>query len=136
MYLSDVGIGDVNFYSDVDMVNFSVYKAKELFAENEPYTRERRIDGEIVIFNIHFLTSVREAFTTECVAKMSPAEETVFFDYIKYQNETDQRDITNRDDEVMKALDEWIIAELACEAQPEVNSCFDSPTHTWIDCSA
>jgi len=127
----DIGSDSATFGESAEA---AVVAAKELFGENDPYIVERFLGGKVIIFNIHFITTVREAMTTGCMAKMNTAEENLFTKFIRYQEGSVYRDITQGEDEVMEALDAWLVRGVGCQTQPVVNGCFDKPTHTWNTC--
>jgi tRNA U34 2-thiouridine synthase MnmA/TrmU len=60
--------------------------AKELLGENLPYVVERRLNGDVVVFNEHFVDTAIEAMSTDCIAKMNACEQNVMFDYMEYLN--------------------------------------------------
>jgi len=126
-------LNDLILYNDAERMTVAVYDAKEIFGENAPYTTELKADGKVVIFNTHFITCLREALSTGCMAKMDTEEEIVFQQFVKYQSGASYRDITLEVSEVMEALDAWLIRALDMEEQPQVNVCYDAPTHTWLN---
>ena len=127
-------LNDLPFMLDKDMADKAVADAKELFGENLPYTVEYRLNGRTIMFNDHFIKSVREALSTDCMAKMNAAEIQLFERFIAYQNGSMYRDITKSDNEVVKALDEWLMDDLNCKSHPVVNECYDAE-FTYSGCS-
>ena len=113
----------------------AVEDCKEIFGENIPYVTEDRVGGRVIIFNDHFLETVREALTTGCVARMNASELLVFNDFVRYEDKATYRDITNSDDYIAEALDEWLTREVMCLSHPYVNECYGDTRHTWTECS-
>ena len=124
----------MTIYRDPNKVTAAIADAKELFGENTPYTVEHRMDETVVVFNPHTISTIREALSTGCMAKMNAAEEELFIKFIDYQNGTTYRDITVDYNDVLGALDRWLMDELLCNPHPTLNACFDSPDHTWTTC--
>jgi len=111
------------------------YLAKELFGANRPFIKESGLHGPTVIFNDHFIVTMREALSTGCIAKMNVAEEDLFFQFVESQDGRLNRDISTDAVGVLAALNQWLIDELQCLDHPVVNGCFDQPEHTWQKCS-
>jgi len=105
-----------------------------VFGENTPYTIETKITGKTILFNTHFITTIREALTTGCMAKMSGDEELLFLEFISYQNGDGFRDIATDVNDVLIALDLWMTNELNCMPNGIVNQCYTDVTHTWDTC--
>jgi hypothetical protein len=103
--------------------------AKELLGENLPYVVEKRMSGEVIIFNDHFIDTTLEALTTDCIAKMNTAEQNVLFDYLEYLNSLwngyEYEHPYGTKKEVVEALDKWIIDEVQCNGHDEVNACWN-----------
>ncbi len=118
-------------YDSHDRITQAIFITKEVFGESDPYTTETRLDGDVIIFDDHFITVFREALTTGCMAKMNAGETALFWEFIEYQNGASERDITRGSNSVMDSLDQWLTDEIACVPHPVLNSCFDAPTHTW-----
>ena len=103
--------------------------AKELLGENLPYVVERRLNGDVVVFNEHFVDTAIEAMSTDCIAKMNACEQNVMFDYMEYLNsklngyQYEHPYGTKQD--VVEAFDRWIMDELQCKEHPVVNACWD-----------
>lgn len=127
-------LGDISFYSSDCKMNLAVADSKEIFGENQPYIIEYRLDGDIIIFNDHFIRTAREAMTTDCMAKMNEVEVELFQRFIEYQDGSEYRDISQEDNEIVAALDQWFIDDINCIAHPTTNACYDSETHTWDIC--
>ena len=105
----------------------AVSKAKELFGASEPFIEEKNsFDGTTRIFSEHFITAVIEALTTGCMARMDRNEERLFYDYVKYCNGSNYRDITSTVNGVSSDLDDWLAKLIREEPLPVVNGCFDS----------
>jgi len=110
-------------------INFGIAVAKELLGENLPYTIEKRLDGDVVIFNKHFINTFLEALTTGCIAKMNETEKDILFKYIDYQNkllnDTTPSDMDNETKLVIEYLDKWLYDEISCTPHIKLNECFD-----------
>ncbi len=124
------------FAQDIGKVTVAFQDAKNIFGENIPYVLEYRLSGPTIIFNIHFITTVREAFTTGCMAKMDAEEEALFMEFTEYQSERVGRDITLRNDVVLEALDVWLANLVHCIPNPIINDCYDNEQHVWKGCSS
>ena len=124
-----------NYYlQDSEITDKSIANAKQLFGENLPYVIEHRFGEKIHIFNGHFIQTLREALTTGCMAKMNNAEVTLTRKFVEYQNQSFYRDITTRDNEVVVALDKWLMDDVMCNEHPKINECFDASAHSWLNC--
>jgi len=110
-------------------INFGIAIAKELLGESLPYTIEKRLDGDVVIFNDHFINTFLEALTTGCIAKMNEKEKNILFKYIKYQNNllngVTDIDVDTETKLVIKFIDKWLYDELNCTKHIKTNECFD-----------
>jgi len=110
-------------------INFGIAVAKELLGENLPYTIEKRLDGDIVIFNKHFINTFLEALTTGCIAKMNEKEKDILFKYIKHQdsllNGVVDTELDTETRLVIKFIDKWLYDELKCTRHIKANECFD-----------
>lgn len=133
MWRCDI-LNDFEFFSDTKKIDVAVADAKQTFGENTPYVIETKITGKTILFNTHFITTIREALTTGCMAKMSSNEELLFLDFISYQNGDGFRDISSNVNDILKALDIWMTNELKCIPNGAVNSCFIDTVHTWESC--
>jgi len=127
-------LGDLLLHGNTKRVTEKVKQAKELFGANRPYETELRLDGQIIIFNEHFITTLREALSSGCVAKMGHQEELILQKFIEYANGNTYRDITQDTSGVMVALDKWLGKLRRCVKTPAVGECYDAPTHTWKGC--
>ena len=77
-YTTDTGI----------TVNDCVAEAKNLLKRNnKPYALKDSVDGPNtkVVFTEHFIYVMRDADSTECMAKMSLLEKYLYWDYLNYQ---------------------------------------------------
>jgi len=128
-------LNDVFFYNCTPKQDARIQDAKNIFGENLPYIIEKRMAGNVVIFNDHFISACREAFTTGCLAKMNSMEVDLFERFVKFQNGVNYRDITTSENEVMTALDKWFMDDIHCLSHPVINECFDAATHTWTSCT-
>ena len=126
---------EMDFYRDVEKMDRAIYKTKELFGESEPFVIEKRLDGSVVIFSVHFITTAREAMSTGCMAKMDEIETLLFEKFIRYQNNRSHRDITKAEGDILVALDEWFQDDVNCIPHPVINACYDAVTHTWDSCT-
>lgn len=128
-------LNDIDFYSNTNKVDYYVNASIEIFGENVPYTIQRILGTKVVVFNEHFIRTAREAFTTDCVAKMNSAELDLLERYIAYTAGSIYRDITVEDSDVMEALDLRFMNALNCVVEVGINDCYDNATHTWLDCT-
>jgi hypothetical protein len=118
-------------------ITAKVEETIEYFGENQPYVLGSSITGPntVIIFNEHFIATLREALSTNCTAKMSGVEESLFFDYIDYCNGNVIVDISaSIYDRVLVAVDQWVYNEVRCQPQPELNACYDA-VHNWEECA-
>jgi len=122
-------LNDLAFFTCIPQQNASIKDAKDVFGENTPYVILSRLSGNIIIFSDHFIDNVRKAFTTGCMSSMNFEEELLLNKYIKYQNNSMFRDITNDESAVLVALDEWLIRLINCEPQPTLTECDYSLTY-------
>ena len=60
------------------------------------------------------------------MARMDRNEERLFYDYVKYCNGSNYRDITSTVNGVSSDLDDWLAKLIREEPLPVVNGCFDS----------
>lgn len=75
--------------TDNEISKLSVDFAKELTkTNNKPYTLKDSVEGPntLVVFSPHFVEMFREAFSNECIAKMSKREKWVYWDYLAYMS--------------------------------------------------
>jgi hypothetical protein len=124
----------IQFYTDNTVLTTAISNSKEVFGENTPYILENRLEGPIVIFNDHFIRTLREALSTGCMAKMSAKEVSLFREFVRYQNGSSYRDITQDSDRILSALNQWVVDLWSCEETPIVNGCFDTTEHTFSTC--
>jgi len=128
-------LSDYNLFLDNTTMNEAVFAAKELFGENVPYTIEQRLEGAVIIFDTHFMETLREALSSGCMAKMNSNEEELFIRFVEYQNGHSYRDISELNVDIMGALDTWLTNLVMCIPNAEINGCFDNPRHTWEECN-
>ena len=102
----------------------AIYLSKELFAENDPYFEEQRLDRKVVIFNDHFIKCAVDAMTTNCMAKMSDIEEELFFQFASFEDGFGFVDITEEGDKVLEALDKWFFNMVTDTPNPYINECW------------
>jgi len=118
-------LSDANLiFQDPVKVTTAINDAKEIFGENTPYSIEHRLGEDIVVFNKHFTDTVKIALTNGCMAKMNAAEVTLLQAYISFVEGTELRDITESGNDVLKALDEWLVLDVAGIHHVEVNDCY------------
>lgn len=126
--------------------------AKQLFKRNnKPYVFKDTPDGSLtrVVFTEHFIYAMREADSTECMAKMSKIEKELYWDYLNYQGivntvmvnnplytdaEVDAAaeieygvGMYNTPELVVRTLSDWAYAEVL---QFDKDSCY-STMHSW-----
>jgi len=110
-------------------INFGIAVAKELLGENLPYTIEKRLEGDVVILDDHFINTFLEALTTGCIAKMNEKEKNILFKYVKYQdnllNGVVDADLDTETRLVIKFIDKWLYDEINCTRHIKTNECFD-----------
>jgi len=116
-------LNDFAFYSCGVKADASIADAKNIFGENAPYVVDHRLEGNVIVFNTHFISMMRIALTTGCMAGMNSAEEEVMLKLVKYENGGNYRDITTNDDAVMRALDKWVSDEVIGAEHPSLSQC-------------
>ena len=128
-------------------------EAKNLFkANNKPYSLKDGVDGPLtkVVFNEHFIMVMRDADSSECMAKMSQLEKYLYWDYINYQGIVNSIMLTNptwtdaqvdaaakvqyesgkkyiATELVVRTLSDWAYAEVL---RFDKDSCYDT-MHVW-----
>lgn len=134
-------------------VDQGTQEAKNLFkANNKPFTLKDTPNGPLtrVVFSEHFIMTLRDADSNECMAKMSKLEKYLYWDYINYQSIVNSIMITNptwTDEQidaeakiqyeagdtyiatelVVRTLSDWAYAEVL---KFDKDSCY-STMHTW-----
>lgn len=134
-------------------VTEATQEAKNLFKENnKPFTLKDTVDGPNtrVVFSEHFIRVMRDADSSECMAKMSKLEKYLYWDYITYQNivnsvmftnptwteaqvdaeaktQYEAGDIYIAPELVVRTLSDWAYAEVL---QFDKDSCYDT-MHVW-----
>lgn len=124
-------------------------QTKNLLKENnKPYTLKDGVEGPLtkVVFSEHFISVMREADSTECMAKMSKLEKYLYWDYINYQGIVNTLMLTNptwtstqineaaktayeaaknyiAPELVVRTLSDWAYAEVL---QFDKSSCYDT----------
>ena len=79
-------------------VTEATQEAKNLFkSNNKPFTLIDSVDGPKtkVVFSEHFIMTMRDADSNECMAKMSKLEKYLYWDYITYQSIVNSIMLTN-----------------------------------------
>lgn len=92
-------------------VTEATQEAKNLFkSNNKPFTLIDSVDGPKtkVVFSEHFIMTMRDADSNECMAKMSKLEKYLYWDYITYQSIVNSIMLTNPT---------WTGAEVDAEAK-------------------
>lgn len=134
-------------------IDAGIEYAKCLFKRNnKPYVLKDTQDGPLtrVVFTEHFIYSMRDADSTECMARMSKLEKELYWDYLNYQGIVNTIMIANplytdaqidadakvqyeldrlyRTPElVVRTLSDWAYAEVL---QFDKDSCY-STMHVW-----
>ena len=134
-------------------VTEATQEAKNLFkSNNKPFTLIDSVDGPKtkVVFSEHFIMTMRDADSNECMAKMSKLEKYLYWDYITYQSIVNSIMLTNptwtdaqvdaeaklqyeagdnyiAPEFVVRTLSDWAYAEVL---QFDKNSCYDT-MHVW-----
>ena len=134
-------------------VTEATQEAKNLFkSNNKPYILKDSVDGPLtkVVFTEHFIMTMRDADSNECMAKMSLLEKHLYWDYITYQSIVNSVMLTNptwtdaqidaeakvqyeasdnyiASELVVRTLSDWAYAEVL---QFDKNSCYDT-MHVW-----
>ena len=130
-------INQIDFYANNDKMKLAMADAIQLFGENIPYTKEQMLNGMVVLFPKHFTDGGMEAFTTGCMARLSPAEKTFFMKFIDWQQWLEDEgftagsaeDIAGYEDterDALQAYNNWLVDEMACTPHQIINECFDS----------
>jgi len=114
---------NVEFYRDYNKINKAVTDATNLFGENVPYVKDRRIEGKVVIFDKHFIDGVILALTNGCMAMFNDTEAALFEDFLRSQDNYSFRDITYDNDDILVALDKWLLNLTLELDNPVINSC-------------
>lgn len=129
-------------------------RAKQLTKSmGRPFTLRDSVDGPktMVVFDEHFIERFLQAETDECIAKMSPREKELLWDYMVFHDagvtaliELNEVDITEEVDaetdrlyrahreyniptKVVKALSEYTAGEVL---KIDMNACFNT-NHIW-----
>lgn len=109
-------------------VNDGIVIVKNLFGESIPFTIERTLDGEIVIFDDKFINKFLEALSTGCIAKMGPSEKRLLFAYTQYEtgilNDSVGVHVPADMAIAVKALDEWVFDEIGKKGHKKLNACY------------
>jgi len=112
-------------------IDNSIAYGTQSFKEGIPYVINDGIDGNnVILFDTHFTTCVLQAMTEDTLARMSPFERTVWHDYVDYENNpvsTGQRETT---DEILAALNTWIMKTFTCNTTFATGDGFDNYTST------
>ncbi len=121
-------LNDIDFFTNTEEVDLSISDAKSVFGENDPYTTEMRLGGNVIMLSEHFREVVPEALTTGCMVKMSQSEKTLMFHYIEWQSHMDGNG--GNDDgfstiqkDALLALNKWIIEELTGGIHESISTC-------------
>jgi len=143
----------LNTDTDGYTVDEGVQEAKNLFkCNNTPYTLKDGVEGPKtrVVFNEHFIMTMRDADSNECMAKMSKLEKYLYWDYLNYQGivngvmfanptftdeqideaaktEYEAGNIYLAPELVVRTLSDWAYAETL---QFDKDSCYDI-MHSW-----
>ncbi len=138
---------------DIYTVEIGMAYSKELLKQNNmPYELKDGVDGPQtkVVFTEHFIYTMRDADSSECMAKMSKKEKELYWDYINYQGIVNTVMFTNPEytDEqidvaakaiyeaaitygtpelVVRTLSDWAYAETL---QFDKDTCYTT-MHTW-----
>ena len=115
---------DEEYFRDPVKIDNAIYLAKEFYEENEPYVLEHRMEGNVVIFNKHFIDTILEAFMNGCLAKMNGLEEELFFQFVDYEDQKEFRDISVTNDNILRALDQWLVNMSLGRENPYINECW------------
>ena len=128
-------------------------EAKNLFkSNNKPFTLIDSVEGPKtkVVFSEHFIMTMRDVDSNECMAKMSLLEKYLYWDYITYQGIVNSVMLTNptwtdaqvdaeakiqyeagdtyiAPEMVVRTLSNWAYAEVL---RFDKDSCYDI-MHTW-----
>jgi len=134
-------------------VTEATQEAKNLFkSNNKPFTLIDSVDGPKtkVVFSEHFIMTMRDVDSNECMAKMSKLEKYLYWDYITYQGIVNSVMLTNptwtdaevdaeakiqyeagdtyiAPEMVVRTLSNWAYAEVL---RFDKDSCYDI-MHTW-----
>lgn len=84
--------------ADVYTMEIGIEYSKELFKKNnKPYILKDSVEGPAtkVVFTEHFIYVMRDADSSECMAKMSQKEKELYWDYIHYQSIVNTIMLTN-----------------------------------------
>ena len=104
-------------------LNDSVYLAKEIFKDNQPFSIRHDTSGEILYLDLHFRLTFREALSNDSMAKMNKLERDFFYEYVDYENGniTARMNVT-----LMKAIDIWLSNTVNGINYPGVNDAFNA----------
>lgn len=111
---------------------------KELLGEYRPYSVRLDMAGaDIILFNTHFISCMRQAMTEDCVARMSKLELKFWIEFVAYQNDIEDGtrddnslDITEiqgpllRRELALESLNKWIHDELVGNRHEEDRECY------------
>ena len=118
-----------NLQNGVSPGTAGVLASKDALHKGTPFIREGLQDITTIVHVPEFITKVVRRFTgREDGSRFSKEEQEHYDMYINYM---DGGEVADRDLPAIKALDEWMSAEIRGEEHPEITRDFDKSTHPW-----
>jgi len=133
-------LGDMSFFANDNKVQAGLSQAAQAFGSNSAYelTPSARPGVVNIIFSDHFMQIFRYALSTDskcAIVAMSDEELSVYYAFIDYENGVPVEDEELA--EVVKRLDDCLMAELACAGSCTTNASYGecSVEHSWMTCN-
>ena len=123
-------LDDTEFFSNIEKMDAAYYSAKDLFAGNDPYRRVNRLSGPAVVMDKHFTDNALEAFSTDCLNKLSQSEADFLLHFIDWQNfllsdpvnpivaGSAEDTYVSVERDALEAFNNWLVDEIAETAHP------------------
>lgn len=133
MTLTQLATNGGKYAANGPTIDDGIVYAKELLGEHKPYSVRRDIEGgNIILFNTHFISCMRQALTDGCVARMGKQELKFWLDFVKYQNDLKDGTLVagtfpeplSVHNAALEEVSRWISDELAGIPHPETKECY------------
>jgi hypothetical protein len=112
--------------SVITTVNSGLTEFQQTYAERQPYSSKKDIQGTCYIWSEVFIELARYAMSTDDLSEMSTQEKEAWF---RFENYEDSEQV--EDELAMEALDDIFVSILNCE---EYNTCGTLKELTDITC--